>query len=75
MIKSTYKKRKRRETFVKKGLTVGGIVTAGIVEAQTGYKVTGAIGKGADKAGAALGTAGKNIKSFGSGIKKSFMDS
>ncbi len=75
MIKSTYKKRKRRETFVKKGLTVGGIVTAGVIEAQTGYKVTGAAGKGFQKAGAALGTAGKNIKSFGSSVKKSFMDS
>jgi len=74
MIKNTYKKRKRRETFGKKALTVGGIVTAGVVEAKTGYKVSGAIGKGVSKAGAAIGTAGKNIKSFGSNVKKSFTD-
>jgi hypothetical protein len=74
MIKSTYKKRKRRDTFGKKALTVGGIVTAGIIEAKTGYKVSGAIGKGADKAFSALGTAGKNIKTFGGNVKKSFMD-
>ncbi len=74
MIKNTYKKRKRRETFSKKALTVGGIVTAGVIEAKTGYKVSGAIGKGASKAADALGTAGKNIKSFGSSVKKSFTD-
>tara|TARA_X000001388_G_scaffold56374_1_gene41617 strand:+ start:871 stop:2013 length:1143 start_codon:yes stop_codon:yes gene_type:complete len=74
MIKNTYKKRKRRETFGKKALTVGGIVAAGVTEAATGYKVSGAIGKGASKAGKALGTAGKNIKSFGSSVKKSFTD-
>ena len=75
MIKSSYKKRKRGETFRKKALTVGGIVAAGVTEAATGYKVSGAIGTGISKTGAALGTAGKNIKTFGGNVKKSFMDS
>jgi len=75
MIKNTYKKRKRRETFGKKALTVGGIVTAGVIEAKTGYKVTGAIGKGASKAVSAAGTAGRKIKTFGGNVKKSFTDS
>lgn len=74
MIKSSYKKRKRSETFTKKALTVSGIVAAGATEAATGYKVSGAIGRGVSKAGAALGATGKNIKSFGSNVKKSFTD-
>jgi hypothetical protein len=66
--------RKRRETLGKKALGVGLVVGAGLIEHKTGYKVTGALGKGADKAFSALGTAGKNIKTFGGNVKKSFMD-
>lgn len=66
--------RKRRETLGRKVLGVGLVVGAGLVEHKTGYKVTGALGKGADKLGSALGTAGKNIKTFGGNVKKSFMD-
>tara|TARA_A100001201_G_scaffold117733_1_gene101334 strand:+ start:1074 stop:2219 length:1146 start_codon:yes stop_codon:yes gene_type:complete len=67
--------RKRGETLRKKVRNVGLVVAAGLIEHKTGYKVTGAAGKGFQKAGSALGTAGRNIKTFGSNVKKSFMES
>lgn len=66
--------RKRGETFLKKAGAVSTVVGAALIEHKTGYKVSKTVGKGFQKAGSALGTAGRNIKTFGSNVKQQFMD-
>lgn len=74
MIKSTYKKRKRSETLVKKGATVGGVIAAGVIEAKSGFKGTKIAAKGIQK-GVEVGTKGlKSVKDFAGGISKTFTD-
>lgn len=74
MIKSTYKKRKRSETLLKKGATVGVITAAGVIEAKSGFKGTKIAAKGIKK-GAEVGSKGlKSVKDFAGGISKNFKD-
>jgi hypothetical protein len=74
MIKSTYKKRKRSETLLKKGATVGVITAAGVIEAKSGFKGTKIAAKGIQK-GVEVGSKGlKSVKDFAGGISKTFKD-